>query len=99
MNPNRFKRSIVLDGHKTSISLEDEFWKVLREIACQQKTKLSTLVSQVDQTRNDLNLSSAIRLFVLTHLRGQISNAPHSPMHSRGQSVELSRRIPAVKQA
>ena len=76
MNPNRLKRSIVLDGHKTSISLEAEFWKVFREIACQQKTKLSTLVSQVDQTRNDLNLSSAIRLFVLTHLRGQISKAP-----------------------
>ena len=76
MNPNRFKRSIVLDGHKTSISLEDEFWKVFREIACQQTTKLSTLVSQVEQTRNDLNLSPAIRLFVLNHLRGQISDVP-----------------------
>ena len=58
------KRSIVLAGHKTSISLEDEFWKGLREIA-ERGATVSDLVAAIDADRQHANLSSAIRLFVL----------------------------------
>lgn len=73
MNSANIKRSIVRNGQKTSVSLEDEFWHGLREIACTQKAKLSTLVRQIDQGRQGNNLSSAIRVFVFNHLRGQQS--------------------------
>jgi predicted DNA-binding ribbon-helix-helix protein len=59
------KRSIVLDGHKTSISLEDAFWAGLKEIAHAQNVPVSVLVSQIDNAREQSNLSSAIRVFVL----------------------------------
>jgi predicted DNA-binding ribbon-helix-helix protein len=62
------KRSIAVDGHKTSISLEDAFWTDLKNIAHTQQTTLSELVTKIDQTREG-NLSSAIRLFVLHHFR------------------------------
>ena len=64
MNSVNIKRSIVRNGQKTSVSLENEFWEGLREIANAQKTKLSTLVQQIDQGRHGNNLSSAIRVFV-----------------------------------
>jgi predicted DNA-binding ribbon-helix-helix protein len=66
-----FKRSIVINGHKTSVSLEDEFWDALREIATARGTPLGTLVSSVDVDREHNNLSSVIRLFVLDHYRAQ----------------------------
>jgi predicted DNA-binding ribbon-helix-helix protein len=62
------KRSIVIDGHKTSVSLEDAFWTGLREIAQAQDATLSKLVGEIDRTRQG-NLSSAIRLFVLDQVR------------------------------
>jgi predicted DNA-binding ribbon-helix-helix protein len=61
------KRSIVLAGHKTSVSLEDDFWKGLKEIAKAQRKTLSDLVGSIDTDREHGNLSSAIRLFVLDH--------------------------------
>jgi predicted DNA-binding ribbon-helix-helix protein len=63
------KRSIVIDGHKTSVSLEDAFWTGLREIAQAQHATLSKLVGEIDRTRQKGNLSSAIRLFVLDQVR------------------------------
>jgi predicted DNA-binding ribbon-helix-helix protein len=63
------KRSIVIGGHKTSVSLEDAFWRGLKEIAHAQRTTLSTVVSEIDKARHQANLSSAIRLFVLDRLR------------------------------
>ena len=63
------KRSIVIDGHKTSVSLEDEFWNGLKEIALTQQVAVSELVSQIDDGRESSNLSSAIRLFVLRSFR------------------------------
>ena len=67
------KRSVVVAGHRTSISLEDAFWKSLREIARERGTPLSLLVETIDSTRGDANLSSAIRLFVLDHYRTSAS--------------------------
>ena len=63
------KRSIVIDGHKTSVSLEDAFWDDLKEIAHTQQATLSALVAKIDKTRQHGNLSSAIRLFVLEYFR------------------------------
>jgi len=65
------KRSIVIAGHKTSVSLEDAFWKGLKEIAAMRNIPLSDLVSTIDNERQHGNLSSAIRLFVLDHYRTQ----------------------------
>jgi predicted DNA-binding ribbon-helix-helix protein len=62
------KRSIVVGGHKTSISLEDGFWHQLKDIAHARRSNLSKLVAEIDQTRTG-NLSSAIRVFILEHLR------------------------------
>lgn len=64
-----FKRSIVIAGHKTSVSLEDAFWSSLREIAQAKGATLSNVVAEIDQTRRHSNLSSAIRLFVLDQVR------------------------------
>jgi predicted DNA-binding ribbon-helix-helix protein len=63
------KRSIVIAGHKTSVSLEDAFWDALKEIAAQRKATLSDLVASIDSSRTQGNLSSAIRLFVLDYFR------------------------------
>lgn len=63
------KRSIVIAGHKTSVSLEDEFWEALKVIAQARGISLSDQVQQIDQKRKQGNLSSAIRLFVLDYYR------------------------------
>ena len=73
------KRSIVLGGHKTSVSLENEFWDGLREIADLQKTKLSALVQKIDLERRNANLSSAIRIFVFNHFQRLASSEPTPP--------------------
>jgi predicted DNA-binding ribbon-helix-helix protein len=64
------KRSIVIAGHKTSVSLEDAFWTGLKEIAAKRDLTLSDMVAAIDQDRQHGNLSSAIRLFVLDYYRG-----------------------------
>jgi predicted DNA-binding ribbon-helix-helix protein len=65
------KRSIVIAGHKTSVSLEDAFWKALKEIAFARHTTLSDLVATIDSGRQHRNLSSALRLFVLEFYRSR----------------------------
>ena len=65
------KRSIVIAGHKTSVSLEEQFWDSLKEIASQRGVTLAELVGAIDRDREHANLSSAIRLFVLGLYRDQ----------------------------
>ena len=65
------KRSVVLAGHKTSVSLEDAFWRGLKDIAWSRRTTLSNLISRIDLDRECGNLSSALRLFVLNHYQAQ----------------------------
>jgi len=65
------KRSIVIAGHKTSVSLEDAFWKSLKDIAASRRMTLSDLVAGIDSGRPHGNLSSAIRLFVLGHYQAR----------------------------
>jgi predicted DNA-binding ribbon-helix-helix protein len=62
------KRSITIDGHRTSISLEDEFWQALKEIAQEQELSIAQVVKILDTSR-DYGLSSAIRIFVFNHYR------------------------------
>jgi predicted DNA-binding ribbon-helix-helix protein len=63
------RRSITLSGRKTSVSLENEFWVGLREIASLEKTSVPALLNQINDGRDNVNLSSAIRLFVYNHFR------------------------------
>ena len=70
------KRSIVVAGHKTSVSLEDAFWKALKEIAVSREMTLSDVVASIDTDRRQGNLSSAIRIFVLDYFRSR-SNDQH----------------------
>jgi len=69
MKSLNIKRSIVIHGHKTSVSLEDPFWRCLKEIALGERLTLSKVVATIDQARRHGNLSSAIRLFVLDRMR------------------------------
>ena len=64
------KRTIALHGGKTSVSLEDEFWRGLQQLALSQNLALNTLVTQIDRERTNPNLSSAIRVYVLQDLKG-----------------------------
>jgi predicted DNA-binding ribbon-helix-helix protein len=70
------KRSVVISGHKTSVSLEEPFWKALKEISSRRNMRLSDLVSSIDRDRNHTNLSSAIRLFILHFYTVQLSERP-----------------------
>jgi predicted DNA-binding ribbon-helix-helix protein len=77
------KRSVVVGGHKTSISLEDAFWDQLREIARAQRWTLSKLIAEIDERRQYSNLSSAIRLFVLEYAHAKVNceREPARPAH------------------
>jgi predicted DNA-binding ribbon-helix-helix protein len=77
------KRSIVIAGHKTSVSLEDAFWKGLKDIAIGKHVTLSDLVASIDSERRHGNLSSAIRLFVLDHYQAGTSAEPVPAAHGR----------------
>lgn len=71
MSPPK-KRSLTLRGHRTSVSLEDEFWAAFREIAAEDGRPLNALAAEIDAARDlDTGLASAIRLFVLRRLRGR----------------------------
>ncbi len=59
------KRSLTIAGHRTSISLEPEFWAALATAAAHQKKAVATLVAEIDQTRGERNLSSALRVWLL----------------------------------
>ena len=70
MKSQVIKRSLVVHGHKTSISVENSFWQGLKEIAAQDQKTLSALVGAIDRNRGSgSNLSSAVRVYVLTHFR------------------------------
>ena len=85
------KRSIVIDGHKTSVSLEDQFWSGLKEIARAQGATLSKVVAEIDSVRQQGNLSSALRLFVLDQVRTpqgtRPDSEPHSSVHPQAPAV------------
>jgi predicted DNA-binding ribbon-helix-helix protein len=63
------KHSILINSHKTSVSLENEFWRGLREIAEHKRITVPVLVEHIDRSRDTCNLSSAIRIFVYNYFR------------------------------
>ena len=97
MKSSVVKRSIVIKGHKTSVSLEDEFWKCLKQIAAARDLTLSEVVALVDSDRQSGNLSSAVRLFVLEHYRGQaaVEQASRAP----NRDFAAARTEPSVLRA
>ena len=69
MKSSVVKRSVMISGHKTSVSLEDPFWSGLKEIAHSERATLPELLAKIDRERERGNLSSAIRLFVLDQVK------------------------------
>ena len=63
---------IIANRHQTSISLEEEFWQELQDIAKEKKSTINQLVTEIDSKREHENLSSAIRVYILKHLQQQI---------------------------
>ena len=67
------KRSTIIDDHRTSVSLEDDSWNALKDIAHKRSETLSDLIASIDQNREFANLSSALRVFVLQHYKDQFA--------------------------
>jgi predicted DNA-binding ribbon-helix-helix protein len=67
------KRSITLQGHPTSVSLEDAYWAELKRMAGESGISLAALLEEIDSRRESLNLSSSLRLAVLADLKGKIA--------------------------
>jgi predicted DNA-binding ribbon-helix-helix protein len=73
------KRSIVVGGHKTSVSLEEAFWSGIKEISGARNMTMSELVGEIDANRHQGNLSSAIRVFVLDHFKRRAQGPTGEP--------------------
>jgi predicted DNA-binding ribbon-helix-helix protein len=68
------KRSLTLNGHATSVSLEDEFWRAFRDLAARQGRTINGLAAEIDGSRSaDTGLATAIRLRVLTDLQARLT--------------------------
>ena len=80
------KRSVVVEGHATSVSLEAEFWEALTALARRRGATINQLVAEIDRGRQG-NLSSAIRVFVLRDLQGRMpaDSVPIAPPPQQGQ--------------
>ena len=69
MTTGTTNRSVMIAGHRTSVSLETPFWEALREIAAAREQSVQVLIGEIDEARGAQNLSSAIRVFVLAEMR------------------------------
>jgi predicted DNA-binding ribbon-helix-helix protein len=69
------KRSVNISGHATSITLEQEFWSVLKDIAARRGLSVNALIADIDQNKNRDNLSSAIRIYILRDLLNRIASS------------------------
>ncbi|MBP2230670.1 putative DNA-binding ribbon-helix-helix protein [Azospirillum agricola] len=77
------KRSVLIAGHPTSVSLEEEFWEALKRVAQARDLSVNALIEEIDRTRSG-NLSSAIRVHILNSLLARRADAPESrPLDSR----------------
>ena len=71
MSTRPVKHSLTLRGHRTSVSLEPEFWNEFRRIADERDKTINGLAIEIDESRGDVGLASAIRVFILKTLRDQ----------------------------
>jgi predicted DNA-binding ribbon-helix-helix protein len=78
MSNEVLKRSVVIAGHRTSVSMEEAFWKAFKDIAKARSVSVNRLIEQVDSGRQG-NLSSAIRVFVLETLLAERQSAASAP--------------------
>ncbi len=81
------KRSLMIAGHRTSVSLETPFWDALREIASGRGLSVQALVGEIDAGRGEQNLSSAVRVFVLRAVQA----GAQAPPHGGGRGEPFSR--------
>jgi predicted DNA-binding ribbon-helix-helix protein len=88
------KRSIVVGGHKTSVSLEEAFWSGMKEISRARGLALSDLVGEIDTNRQQGNLSSAIRLFVLDHFKSRSVGPSDGPKPHIGHARHMAETAP-----
>lgn len=86
------KRSVVIHGHKTSVSLEQPFWDAFRDLAESERISTSALLRKVETEREHANLSSAIRVFVLRRMREM---ADARTQHRDGERVSGDRWAPS----
>jgi predicted DNA-binding ribbon-helix-helix protein len=84
------KRSIVISGRKTSVSLEEAFWSGMKEISEELSVTLSELVGVIDTDRRQGNLSSAIRLFVLDHFKARAARPEDEPALRDSHALDLA---------
>jgi predicted DNA-binding ribbon-helix-helix protein len=84
------KRSVVVGGHKTSVSLEEAFWSGMKEISGGRGVTLAVLVGEIDADRQQGNLSSAIRLFVLDHFKSRAAAPGGQPRHASSSAVHAA---------
>ena len=66
MSDGPVKHSITIAGHRTSLSMEEEFWIALKTLAATDNKSISELIAAIDKARGDRNLSSAVRVFILS---------------------------------
>jgi predicted DNA-binding ribbon-helix-helix protein len=83
MRSSPVKRSIVIDGHKTSVTLEDAFWSTLKDIAHERRETLSHLVTSINANRKFANLSSALRLFILEFYKERVAELEQQEIPQR----------------
>ena len=69
------KRSFSIGGHRTSISLEADFWRALKEVAARERLPLAKLVATIDQSRGEAGLSSAVRIWLLKYFQERTPNS------------------------
>lgn len=69
MSGRPVKRSLTLRGHRTSVSLEDAFWREFRRLAQREGAAVNDLAARIDAARGDVGLASAIRVWILEELR------------------------------
>jgi predicted DNA-binding ribbon-helix-helix protein len=96
MKSSIVKRSIVIDGHKTSVSLEDAFWTALKDIAHAECMTVSKVVADIDKKRKSGNLSSALRLFVLDRTRAGDPQAPLRGFAGQGSQKSSTQAISSL---
>ena len=65
------KRSVRIAGHRTSLSVEPQFWEALAAIARRRRTSLAAIIAEIDGRRGDTNLSSAVRLYILAEIQNR----------------------------
>lgn len=94
------KRSVVIRGRKTSVSLEDIFWAGLRHVALDQNTTISELIARIDTDRNGLTRSSAIRQFIMFDMqdraRGRISHDADEIEEDQVEALAMTPKLAPV---